>query len=90
MHNKAFIMPVRSDRHTYQEPILLFERVRSKVQNLFRRNAVPDGEAEALIQETLLALVYKWHQITDHEYWLVKTLESRCQRLYGSSRRAAP
>jgi hypothetical protein len=83
-------MLIRPDRQTYyQEPLLLLERVRPKVRNLFRRLDVPDGEAEALIQDTLLALVYKWHQISDHEFWLLKTLEPRCQRLYGRTRRAA-
>jgi DNA-directed RNA polymerase specialized sigma24 family protein len=82
-------MPATSTRHAYQEPLLLLERVRPKVRSLFRRLAVPDDEGEGLIQDTLLALVYKWHQIADHEYWLLKTLESRCLRLYGVSRQAA-
>ena len=89
VHNGPPVMPARPDRQSYHEPRVLLERVRPRVHNVLRRLEVPDGEAEALIHDTLLALVYKWHQISDHEIWLLKTLESRCQRLYGGSRRAA-
>ncbi len=36
-----------------------------------------------MVQQLVLALLYKWDGITNHEYWLLKTLEQKCQRLYG-------
>lgn len=74
--------------HRYQQPALLLERLWPQVKGLLDDHGVPGDEAEALIQDTLLALLYKWESIANHEYWLLKTLEQRCRRLYGSKTRS--
>lgn len=73
--------------HRYQQPAILLEQLWPQVKAILENHGVPDEEAEALIQDTLLALLYKWEGIANHEYWLLKTLEQRCRRLYGSQPR---
>jgi DNA-directed RNA polymerase specialized sigma24 family protein len=67
----------------HRAPALLLERLWPRVRALFELHHVPAADAERLIQDTLLALLYKWESIANHEYWLLKTLEHRCRRLYG-------
>jgi DNA-directed RNA polymerase specialized sigma24 family protein len=75
--------PLRERKH--QEPALLLERLWPRVRLLLEVHEVPAADAERLIQDTLLALLYKWEGIANHEYWLLKTLEHRCRRLYGEA-----
>lgn len=81
MHNKATAL--RTQPRPHQQPLFLLDRLQPEVQEILTRLQVPRSEADALIHDTMLALLYKWDGITNHEYWLLKTLESRCQRLYG-------
>ncbi|MFN7960370.1 MAG: hypothetical protein U0002_03795 [Thermoanaerobaculia bacterium] len=67
----------------HRQPLLLLERLRPQVREVFGRHQVPEQEAERMVQQLVLALLYKWDGITNHEYWLLKTLEQKCQRLYG-------
>lgn len=69
--------------HRYRQPAVLLEQLWPRVKVMLEAHGVPADEAEALIQDTLLALVYKWDSIANHHYWLLKTLEQRCRRLFG-------
>lgn len=42
---------------------------------------IPPEDAEDLLQETLVALVFKWDTVRNPEAWLFSTLRNRC-RLY--------
>lgn len=77
-------MPVTNERRWYHEPALVLERLRPQVSELLEAHRVPETEAEKLVQDTLLALLYKWDDISNPDHWLLKTLAQRCQRLYGS------
>jgi hypothetical protein len=68
----------------HRRPLLLIEEMRLPISEVFARYQVPTPEAEKVIQQLVLALLYKWDSITNHEHWLVKTLEQKCQRLFGS------
>lgn len=75
-----------SDKYqSYREPSRLVDRLWPQVESLLLRYEVPRDDVETLINELMVALLYKWDGISNHEYWLLKTLERRCQRLYGNS-----
>lgn len=76
-------MPLTNERRWYQEPALVLERLRPQVQMLLEQHRVPEAEADKMLQDMLLALLYKWDEIGNPDHWLMRTLEQRCQRLYG-------
>ncbi len=39
---------------------------------------IPREDAEDLLQETLVALIFKWESIRNPESWLLSTLRNRC------------
>ena len=39
---------------------------------------IPQDDADDLLQETLVALVFKWDSIRNPEAWLLSTLRNRC------------
>jgi DNA-directed RNA polymerase specialized sigma24 family protein len=78
-------MPLTNERRWYQEPALVLERLRPQVREILEQHGVPQVEAERLVQDTLLALLYKWDEISNPDHWLLKTLEHRCLRLYGNA-----
>ncbi|HEX4952170.1 MAG TPA: hypothetical protein VF017_02090 [Thermoanaerobaculia bacterium] len=67
----------------HRQPLLLVDRLRPQVSEVFTRHQVPEHDAERIVQELVIALLYKWDGITNHEHWLLKTLEQKCLRLYG-------
>lgn len=54
-----------------------------EIQVLFEKYEVPEKDAEAMVRDMLIALLYKWDGITNHGFWLTRTLENRCRRRYG-------
>ncbi len=78
-------MALTHERRWYQEPALVLERLRPQVQMLLEQHQVPEAEADKMLQDMLLALLYKWDEIANPDHWLLRTLEQRCQRLYASS-----
>ena len=40
--------------------------------------SVPVEDAEDVLQETFLALLYRWDQVRDPEHWLPGTLKNHC------------
>lgn len=61
-------------------------RAQPKIRQLFYRYRVPPEDAEDLLQQTLLAMVYKWREIERPEPWLLGTLRKKCL-LYWRGRR---
>jgi RNA polymerase sigma-70 factor (ECF subfamily) len=53
------------------------------------RYGIPPEDGEDLLQQALLALLYKQHSIQSPEAWLLGTLRNTCLR-YWRSRRLAP
>jgi RNA polymerase sigma factor (sigma-70 family) len=50
------------------------------------RYRIPQEDAEDLLQETFVALVFKWQSIRNPKAWLLSTLRNRCT-LYWRKRR---
>lgn len=62
--------------------------VRPRLRALLARQRVPPEDAEDILQQTLLALVYQWDRVRDPDAWLVGTVRNQC-RLYWRRRRSA-
>ena len=64
----------------------LLRSCREEMVRILARYRVPQEDAEDLLQETFVALVFKWQSIRNPEAWLLSTLRNRCT-LYWRTRR---
>lgn len=74
-------VPFQGDQST----VRFLARVRHRVEYLLGRYRIPPQDGEDLVQQALLALLYRKHEIRDLEAWFLGTLRNRC-RLYWRSR----
>jgi RNA polymerase sigma factor (sigma-70 family) len=58
-----------------------------KMKRLLAANHIPVEDAEDVLQQALLALVYQWDSIRDPESWLLGTLRRTCFMYWRSYRR---
>ena len=65
----------------------LLARLRPRLGRILYRYRVPAGDAEDLVQETLLALCSKRGRVRDPEAWIAGTLRNQCL-LYWRARRS--
>ena len=54
------------------------DRMRPRLRALFTRYRVPAQDTEDILQQALLALVYKREKIRDPQAWLLGTLRNTC------------
>lgn len=69
----------------YRAPALLIERMWPQIQEKFVAYSVPESDADTMVEDMLVALLYKWDSISNHEFWLIRTLDNRCRRLFGEA-----
>lgn len=62
------------------------DRSRDEMVDLLARYRIPSEDAEDLLQETFVALVFKWQEVRNPRAWLLSTLRNRCT-LYWHKRR---
>jgi RNA polymerase sigma factor (sigma-70 family) len=74
---------------TALDPAILeevFSRIRPRLKQILAYQHIPADEAEDLLQEALLAALYKWSTIRDLEFWLMGALRNRCLLYWRSQR----
>jgi RNA polymerase sigma factor (sigma-70 family) len=49
-----------------------------KLKRLLAFYRIPPDDAEDVLQQTLLALLYQWERVRDPENWLIGTLKRHC------------
>lgn len=68
-----------------------FDDFLRKVEPALKRTLVkyriPSGDAEDLLQQALLTLVYQWERVRDPEAWLIGTLRRYCLMYWRTRRR---
>jgi RNA polymerase sigma factor (sigma-70 family) len=64
----------------------LLRRVRPDLSRVLAEFRIPQQDAEDLLQETLVALVFKWQSIRKPEAWLLSTLRNRCLTYWRQKR----
>ncbi len=84
--SEAMISP---DEHVQSDEgfEFLLERVQPTLKQILGRYQVPAADAEDVLQDTLLTLLYKWDTVHNPEAWLIGTLRRRCI-MYWRSRRS--
>jgi RNA polymerase sigma factor (sigma-70 family) len=58
-----------------------------KMRRVLAANRIPVEDAEDVLQQALLALVYQWDSIRDPESWLLGTLRRHCLMYWRNHRR---
>jgi len=54
------------------------EKVKPRLMRVLACYRIPVDDAQDVLQETLLALVYQWERVRDPETWLMGALKRRC------------
>jgi RNA polymerase sigma-70 factor (ECF subfamily) len=65
----------------------LFEKLQPKLRRVFSRFRVPPEDAEDILQQSFLDLVYKQRQIYNPDAWMVATVRNRCIVYWRKRRR---
>ncbi len=61
---------------------------RPRLERVLRHFEIPPEDAEDILQDAQLTLLYKWEQIRSPESWLVGTLKKKCI-MYWRKRRSS-
>src|SRR5947207_6269569 len=73
------------------ENVIPFEEflrsVEPKLKRLLAAYHIPTDDAEDVLQQALLALVYRWERVHDPESWLFGTLKQLCFMYWRGRRR---
>jgi RNA polymerase sigma factor (sigma-70 family) len=65
----------------------LFKRVEPRLKRVLVAYRIPSEDAEDLLQQSLLALLYRWQRVRDPESWLAGTLKRHCLMYWRNQRR---
>src|SRR5215210_6369602 len=62
-------------------------RMEPRLKRLLATYRIPSDDAEDVLQQALLALLYQWDRVRDPECWLLGTLKRHCLMYWRTSRR---
>ena len=65
----------------------LLKRIEPRLKRLLATYRIPNEDAEDLLQQSLLALLYQWERVRDPESWLLGTLKRHCLMYWRTNRR---
>ncbi len=75
----------------FQEPPASFDEflkgIEPSLKRLLSTYRIPSEDAEDVLQQTLLALLYQWDRVRDPECWLLGTLKRHCLMYWRNHRR---
>ena len=63
------------------------KRVEPRLKRLLATYRIPSEDAEDVLQQALLALLYQWERVRDPESWLMGTLKRHCLMYWRTHRR---
>lgn len=72
------------DNETFEQ---LLGRVQPTLKQILGRYQIPPEDAEDVLQDAMLTLLFKWEEVHKPEAWLIGTLRRRCI-MYWRSRRS--
>jgi RNA polymerase sigma factor (sigma-70 family) len=84
------ISPVAMLDPDHRAPVALddfLRRVEPRLKRLLASFRIPLPDAEDLVQQSLLALLYQWETVRDPECWLMGTLRRHCLMYWRGNRR---
>lgn len=62
-------------------------RMEPRLKRLLGIYRIPPDDAEDVVQQALLALLYQWDRVRDPECWLIGTLKRHCLMYWRKNRR---
>lgn len=65
----------------------ILEKIRPKMQGILRHYRIPPEDAEDVLQDIYLLLVYKWETLRSPENWLIGATKNRCIMYWRRRRR---
>lgn len=65
----------------------VLEKIRPKMQGILRHYRIPPEDAEDVLQDIYLLLVYKWESVRSPENWLIGATKNRCIMYWRRRRR---
>ena len=65
----------------------LLTRIEPRLRRLLASYRIPHEDAEDVLQQALLALLYHWDRVRDPECWLLGTLKRHCLMYWRTHRR---
>jgi RNA polymerase sigma factor (sigma-70 family) len=65
----------------------VLEKIRPKMQGILRHYRIPPEDAEDVLQDIYLLLVYKWETLRSPENWLIGATKNRCIMYWRRRRR---
>ena len=65
----------------------LLDELRPRLRRLFAHHRIPPEDAEDILQQTLLAYLYKHDSVRDFEKWLIGAVRKRCLMYWRGRRR---
>lgn len=75
-----------------RDPPLSFDEflieMEPRLKRLLATYRIPAEDAEDVLQQTLLALLYQWERVRDPECWLLGTLKRHCLMYWRNHRRS--
>src|SRR6195952_6142744 len=57
---------------------ILLKASRPRLERVLRNFEIPPEDAEDILQDAQLTLLYKWDKIRSPESWLIGTVKKRC------------
>lgn len=63
------------------------KKVEPRLKRVLATYRIPADDAEDVLQQTLLTLVYQWDRVRDPECWLLGTLKRHCLMYWRTNRR---
>lgn len=63
------------------------KKVEPRLKRVLSTYRIPTDDAEDVLQQTLLALIYQWDRVRDPECWLLGTLKRHCLMYWRTNRR---
>lgn len=73
------------------EPTTSFDdflrRMEPRLKRLLGTYRIPSDDAEDVLQQALLALLYQWDRVRDPECWLIGTLKRHCLMYWRNNKR---
>ncbi len=75
----------------FPEPPASFDEflkgIEPRLKRLLSTYRIPSEDAEDVLQQTMLALLYQWDRVRDPECWLLGTLKRHCLMYWRNHRR---
>ena len=80
--------PEASAPESWKQQEDLLARMRPRMLRILRHHRVPEEDAEDVLQDVCVLLVYRWHEVRSPENWLIGATKNRCIMYWRQRRKS--